>query len=348
LRIVVTGATGNVGTSLLRSLSSDPQVESVLGVARRTATLSISKVTWAAADVADDDLTKLFEGADVVVHLAWLIQPSRRLDVLHRTNLLGSRRVFEAVEAARVGALVYASSVGTYAAGPKDHRVDESWPATGVPTSFYSVHKAAVEEMLDGFEESNPGVRVVRLRPALIFKREAASGIRRLFFGPLLPNPVMKARLLPLAPAVRDMVFQVVHTDDVSDAYRRAITTGVRGAFNIAAEPVIDPKALADNFGAPRIALPAGVVRSIALATWKLGLQPTPPGWLDMGLNVPLMDTRRAREELGWSAQTSSLEAISELLEGIRDATGIETPPLAPGTSGLARWKELRTGIGSR
>jgi nucleoside-diphosphate-sugar epimerase len=89
----------------------------VLGVARRTATLSISKVTWAAADVADDDLTKLFEGADVVVHLAWLIQPSRRLDVLHRTNLLGSRRVFEAVEAARVGALVYASSVGTYAAG---------------------------------------------------------------------------------------------------------------------------------------------------------------------------------------------------------------------------------------
>ena len=78
-------------------------------------------------------------------------------------------------------ALVYASSVGAYSPGPKDRRVDESWPTAGIESSFYSRHKAEVERLLDRFERETPSVRVVRLRPALIFKREAASGIRRLF-----------------------------------------------------------------------------------------------------------------------------------------------------------------------
>ena len=345
---MVTGATGNVGTSLLRALSEEHQVESVVGIARRTPGLSIPKVRWARADVSTSDLTGLFRGADVVVHLAWLIQPSRNHEVLYRTNVLGSRRVFEAIESAGVGTLVYASSVGTYAPGPKDRRVDESWSTAGVPTSFYSVHKSAVESILDGFAASNRKVRVVRLRPALTFKREAASSIRRLFFGPLFPNPVLKAKLLPLAPAVREMVFQCVHTDDVADAYRRAITSHVRGAFNIAAEPAIDPRVLAERFAAPRVGLPAGLVRTLAQVTWNLRLQPTPPGWLDMGLGAPLMDTSRAREELGWSPKKSSIDAISELLEGLRASTGTETPPLAPTISGVGRWRELLTGMGSR
>src|SRR5687767_1209964 len=95
MRVVVTGATGNVGTSLVRALSADPAVTSIVGVARRRPDLQLPKVDWAAADVSGDDLEGPFAGADVVVHLAWAIQPSHRLDVVEAINVAGTRRVLE-------------------------------------------------------------------------------------------------------------------------------------------------------------------------------------------------------------------------------------------------------------
>src|SRR5205814_9483756 len=107
--------------------------------------------------------------------LSWLIQPSRDEEVLRATNVEGSRRVFEAAADASVPTLLYASSVGAYSPGPKDRAVDESWPTDGVRSSFYARHKAEVERILDGFEARHRGLRVVRLRPGLVFKREAAA-----------------------------------------------------------------------------------------------------------------------------------------------------------------------------
>jgi nucleoside-diphosphate-sugar epimerase len=187
---------------------------------------------------------------------------------------------------------------------------------------------------------------VVRLRPGLTFKREAATEIRRLFAGPLLPGSLVRRSLIPIVPDIPRLRFQAVHSLDVGDAYRRALVRDVRGAFNIAAEPVLDPRELGRVLGARRVPFPASVLRNAALVSWKLRLQPTPPGWVDMALAVPIMDTRRAREELGWSPRFSSGEALLELLAGMRTSSGIETPPLAPGTSGPLRARELATGAG--
>ncbi|MDQ4131201.1 MAG: NAD-dependent epimerase/dehydratase family protein, partial [Actinomycetota bacterium] len=223
MRVVVVGATGNVGTSLLRALVDEPEVDSVLGLARRRPALQVPKTTWAEADIRSTDLVPHFEGADAVVHLAWLIQPSRDLETVQAVNVDGSERVFRAVAEARVPALVYASSVGAYSPGPKDRKVDESWPTGGIPTSFYARHKAAVERSLDRFEREAPEVRVVRLRPALIFKREAASGIRRLFGGPFVPSPLLDPRFIPVVPNIEGLRFQGVHSLDVGEAYRAAV-----------------------------------------------------------------------------------------------------------------------------
>jgi UDP-glucose 4-epimerase len=114
MRVVVTGATGTLGTSLLRALGADERIDSVLGIARRPAVESFPKVTWAAADVARDELETLFGGADAVVHLAWRIQPSHEQDELWQTNVEGSSRVFAATVAAGVPALVHGSSFGVY------------------------------------------------------------------------------------------------------------------------------------------------------------------------------------------------------------------------------------------
>jgi UDP-glucose 4-epimerase len=113
MRVVIVGASGNIGTSLLTALADETGVDSVLAVARRRPSTEFSKTEWAEADIREDDLQPLFRGADAVVHLAWAIQPSRNQEALGRTNILGSQRLFWAVAESGVPALVYASSVGT-------------------------------------------------------------------------------------------------------------------------------------------------------------------------------------------------------------------------------------------
>ena len=346
MRIVVVGATGNVGTSLVGALADDPGVQSLLGVARRRPELELPKTEWAEADIRSDDLVPLFRGADAVVHLAWMIQPSHDLSALWRTNVEGSTRLFRAVGDASVPALVYASSVGAYSAGPKDQAVREDWPTNGIQTSFYSRHKAEVERRLDRFERERPDVRVVRLRPALIFKREAAAGIRRLFAGPFLVNPLLRPSLIPLVPRIPNLRFQAVHSYDVGEAYRLAATGDVRGAFNIAADPVLDPDELGKILGARPVPVPAGLARRLTTLSWRLHLQPTPPGWLDLALRVPILDTTRARDELGWRPSRSAADALLDLLAGLREGEGEETPPLDPEKTGPARAEELATGVG--
>ena len=348
-RVVITGATGNVGTSVLRALAADPSVDEIIGVARRLPRIEFARTRFVAADVARDPLAAIFDGADAVIHLAWLIQPSRDRALTRSVNVEGSRRVFAAVADAGVPALVYASSVGAYSPGPKDRVVDESWPTDGIPTSFYSRHKSAVEQILDGFEAAHPQIRVVRLRPGLIFKADAASGIRRLFAGPLLPTPVLRRALIPLVPAMERLRFQGVHSHDVGEAYRLAALSGdARGAFNIAADPVLDPAELGRLLGARPVGVSPRVVRALAAATWKLRLQPSPPGWLDMALGVPLMDTTRAREELGWAPTHTAGEALLELIDAMRRGDGLATAPLAPGGAGPLRVREFLTGVGAR
>ncbi len=349
MRVVVIGATGNVGSALVGALAAGVDVDEIVGVARRRPAADAPKTTWATADISRDDLVPLLSGADCVVHLAWLIQPSRDESVTYATNVDGSRRVFDAAAQAGVPAIVYASSIGAYAPGPKDRFVDESWPTTGISTSFYSRHKAEVERRLDAFERAHPDVRVVRLRPGLIFQRGAATGIRRLFVGPFLPGALVRRELVPVVPRHPRLRVQALHTADVADAYRRAIVMPeARGPFNVAADPVLDGDRIARLLGARAITVPGRALRAGASLSWRARLQPSEPGWLDMGLAVPLMDTGRIREELGWAPRRTAEEAFLELLEGLREGAGEPTPPLDPRTSGPLRIRELLSGVGRR
>ena len=330
MRVVVVGATGNVGTALLRALEAEPAVESVVGLARRVpAGPPPPKVEWRRADIVHDELEPHFRGADCVVHLAWLIQPSRDRNQTWLANVHGSSRVFDAVAAADVPSLVYASSVGAYSPGPKEP-VDESWPTDGIRSSFYSRDKSEVERRLDAWEETNGAVRVVRLRPSLIFQRAMGTEAKRLFTGRWVPHPLISRRTIPFVPDTPRLRFQVTHSDDVAQAYRLAIVGRAAGAFNIAAEPVLDPDELSRLFGRPKVRVPERVVRTLVAATWRARVQPTPEGWVDMAFQSPLLDTTRAHRELGWTAARPSGAALLELLDGFHEGAGAPTPPLRP------------------
>jgi nucleoside-diphosphate-sugar epimerase len=329
MKIVVLGATGNVGSSVVRTLCADTAVERVVGAARRPGGFDLDRLEWVRADIRSDDLAALFAGVDAVVHLAWLIQPSHRPDVLASVNVDGTRRVLEAVRDAHVPALVYASSVGAYAPGPKAERVDESWPATGVSTSSYALHKATVEHMLDEFEIASPPTRVVRLRPALIFKRSAGAQIHRYFLGRLVPAGLADPRYIPAVPEITRLRFQVVHADDAAEAYRLAVTGDARGAYNVATEPVLDPAQLAEILGARRLRVPRSVARAALWSTWRAHAQPTSEGWLDMALAVPLMSTDKIRRDLGWGPRHDARETLLELLAGLRGREALPTAALS-------------------
>ena len=282
-----------------------------------------------------------------MVHLAWAIQPSHDLATLRRVNVIGTERVARAAVEAGVRSFVYASSVGAYAPAHGDAPVDESWPVTGVRTSFYSRHKAEVERMLDGLEADRPEMRVVRMRPALIFRRGAGAEVRRLFLGPLFPNALLRRPFVPIVPAVSGLRFQCVHGDDVADAYRRAVVSDARDAFNLTAAPVLRIEDhVASLLGARPVTVSPRVARMFVDLAWRARLQPTPPGWLDMGLRAPLLRAERARAELGWRPRVSATDALAEVLDGLREGAGEPTPTLRRHAEARARLREFASGIG--
>jgi len=343
MRIAIIGATGHGGTELLKRLQRARSEEGadleLVGVVRREPDPDAAPyhgVEWHTLDIgaaADQPaLEAALAGADAVVHLAWLIQPNHNRELLRRTNVDGTANVLAAARKAGVEHIVCASSVGAYSPAPKDQRTKEGWPAGGIRSSHYSSDKAEQERLLDNFAKENPDIVVARLRPALMFSSGGGSEVGRYFLGRVLPRLVPRKPWLPVLAIPRELVFQAVHTADVADAYWRVLQHKAEGAFNIAAEPVIDPNALAWIFRAKRLLpFPLAVLRAVVDVTWRLRLQVTDAGWVDMAANAPIMDSSRAHSLLGWSPKHSSLESLAEMLEGIGAGKGRRgSPPLRP------------------
>ncbi|MCQ1985836.1 MULTISPECIES: NAD-dependent epimerase/dehydratase family protein [unclassified Arthrobacter] len=348
MRVAVIGATGNVGTAILRRLAearSERGDLEVVGIARRIPDTSLppyNDVEWHSIDVGDaanvDKLTEALRGSDAVIHLAWLIQPNRDEAELHRVNVKGTENALAAAAAAGVRQFVCASSVGAYSPAPKDRLTDESWPARGIASSHYSRHKGEQEALLDRFELEYPEIAVARLRQGLVFSSDAGSEIGVYFVGRVIPKFILNKLRLPLIPLPSEFVFQAVHADDMADAYWRVVDQRAEGAFNIAADPVITPELLAGVLGAKRVLnVPVKLVRAVVGLTWAAHLQASDPGWIDLAAGVPVMDTARAREELGWQPRRTSLEALQFVLDGMSDGDGVAGSPLLAPRSQVRR-----------
>lgn len=338
LRVVVTGASGNVGAGVLRALALQLPDAEVIGVCRRPPSDGhlYERVCWHAVDLSSPDaasaLAPAMRTADVVVHLALAVQPVRDEGYLYRANVLGTQAVLSAMTSAGIEQLIYASSLGIYAPGATAP-VSEGWPDTGQDTSTYSRHKVIVERILDQFVLEHPDVVVARFRPTVVVQREAAWLIRSLYLGPFVPRAALKLlqrRVLPVLPLPAGIGLQFVHADDVGDAVVRLMQRRARGSFNIAAD-VLDTRAVAGLVGARPVDVNPRRVRGIVSALSRARLIALTPGWYDVATNTPLMDTSKARSELGWAPTRSSTDSALELLDGLADG--------AVGMSAATGWK---------
>src|SRR5215212_5084481 len=339
-----TGATGNVGTALLRRLTAPSAgVAEVRGLARRQPpdVAPYDGVRWFSADLgeqgSEEVLAEFLDGVDAVVHLAWALQPGRRPGLLHRINVEGSRRVVRAAAAAGVRQVVHMSSIGAYAPGAVGQKVTEDWPTTGIPSAQYSRDKSEAERVVREVAARHELVLTV-VRPTLVMQPEAGSEIGRYFLGPLvygaarlLPGPVARLLPLPLPP----LALAFVHADDVADAIVRILDRRAPGPFNLAAEPLMDAPALARALGTVRVPVPVLAVRTAVQAAFSAHVVPTEPGWVDIGTRVPALDTTRARRLLDWAPVHRGDETLAQFVAALGRGDGAPGPLLRPagGTS---------------
>jgi UDP-glucose 4-epimerase len=348
MRIAITGASGNIGTALLRRLAELHPDYEVLGVVRRVPdshSAPYGHVRWHSIDLAEPDaaaeLDVAFAGVDAVVHLAWGFQPSHNVDYLYRLGVGGTRAVLEAAHAAGVGHLVHMSSVGAYSPAP-NQRVDESAPREGIASLAYSQHKAKAEKVLDAYEQDAGADRLLisRLRPGFVVQPDAGSALLRYGLPGYLPASVLS--WLPLLPLDRSLAIPVVHSDDLADAIVRVLDRRSPGAFNFAGEPPVTRDDIALALGARPVQVTAKVLSMLADLSWHARLQPLDPGWIDLAYSVPLLNTVRARTELDWTPTIDARRALAMAIQAMKQRSSTSSPVLRT-RSGLDQLRKLLT-----
>jgi nucleoside-diphosphate-sugar epimerase len=328
LTVAVTGPTGEIGHAVVGALDRSREVARVLGMARRPfdpADRGWKKFFYRRGDVLDrDHVDALVGGADVVIHLAFIIMG--RAEESRKVNLEGSRNVFEATREAGAKRLIYTSSVAAYGfhrANPQP--LTEDVPARGTDSHPYSTQKAEVEELLEQtLAGSDTDVYV--FRPCIVAGRDAPLLIDSLPYTQIserLPTPVLN--LLDGVPILRPVLpdpgvpFQLVHHDDVATAVLAAARgRGKPGVYNLAGPGELTVSQLADELGWYSIPVPELAVDAVAEMIGRLSFLPAQAQWVSAFREPVIMDTAKARKELRWNPRHDALSTLRETITQAR------------------------------
>jgi nucleoside-diphosphate-sugar epimerase len=329
LTVAVTGPTGTFGSGLVPLLQADDRVSRVVGIARRPfdpAERGWSKMVYRQGDVRDvDALAGAFAGADVVVHLAFLITGNASRATTRAINVDGTLNAFRAAATAGVKRFVYASSVAAYgfhADNPVG--MTEDWPVRPASRLFYAQEKAELEELLTTEAAAHPGVALYMVRPPVVLGPNTLGG-KEILPGPLAPLGRRLAELatrplpLPLPVAVPALPVQFVHEEDVGQALLLCVVAaGPPGAYNIAGDGVLTGADVAREYGAVPIPLPAAPAHLAARAASRLPFLPPSAEWVEAAAHPAIIDTTKAKEQLGWRPRYTGLEALRDTLSSSR------------------------------
>ena len=324
LTVAVTGPTGTFGAGLVPLLQEDERVSRVIGMARRPfdpAERGWTKMEYRQGDVRDPDaLRQAFAGADVVVHLAFLISGNASRETIRAINVDGTLNVFRAAAAAGARRFVYASSVAAYGFhADNPELIDEDWPVRPAARLFYAQEKAELEDLLHREAETAPELALYLLRPPVVLGPNAV-GAKDVLPGPLAPlgrRLFGRPRRLPVPVplVVPEHPLQLIHEEDVGRALQLCVVgAGPPGAYNIAGEGVVTAADVAREFGVLPIRVPAGPGQAAARAMSRLPFLPPVAEWIEAASRPAIMDTTRAREQLGWRPRYTGLEALQDTL----------------------------------
>jgi UDP-glucose 4-epimerase len=332
LTVAVTGPTGEIGLPLLAELQRDPGVAAVRGMARRPfepAREGLDKVSYRRGDVLDrGSLAALFDGADVIVHLAFAIFGNH--EETRRVNLEGSRNVFEVAARAGVRRLIYASSVAAYGFHRENPQpLTEEVPARGSRGFYYSAQKAELEAALRELLEGG-GIDAYVFRPCIVAGPRATMLIRQVVDAARLGDPLPALRRgIGRLPLVRPLLpdfgvpIQLVHHDDVARAMVAAVAgKGPAGAYNLCGEGTIGVGDIARAIGWRSLPVPRSAVGFGGAAARRLSFLSARLEWAEALRTPVLMDAGKARRELAWEPRFDAAETLLQTARAARE-TGL-------------------------
>ncbi len=328
LTVAVTGPTGDIGRSLLRSLERSSKVGRIMAMARRPfdpAAEGLRKTEYRQADVLDAaSVQELIAGADVVVHLAFLILGG--LEETRKVNLQGTRNVFEAAVAAGVPRLVYASSVAAYGFhADNPPLLTEDVQPRGTERHYYSAQKAELEQLLGELLEGTRTEAYV-FRPCIVAGPDAITLVESIPYIQLSDRiPAAMLRVLESLPVLKPVIpdpgvpFQLVHHDDVATAFRAAaLGRGTPGVYNLAGPGKLRLSDLADALGWYSVPVPELALGAAAEAVARLPFVPAEAQWIETLRTPVLMDAAKARRELGWRPRHDAGETLRSMVQAAR------------------------------
>lgn len=320
LTVAVTGPTGTLGSGLLPVLQADDRVARVVGIARRPfdpALRGWPKVTYRQGDVRDAGaLRAAFTGADVVVHLAFMVTGAGSRKAIGSVNIDGTLNAFQAAAAAGARRFVFSSSVAAYGFHHDNPaRMTEEWPVRPAARLFYAQQKARLEGLLQAEAARSPGLALYLLRPSAVLGPHMVGAKNPLpgRAGRLAARLARQAARLPVPVPVPALPLQVVHEEDMAQALLACIcAAGPPGAYNIAADGIITFADIARELGLRSLPVPPGPARYAARAIAALPFLPPIAGWVEAGTYPAFMDTARAKAELGWAPRFTAMEALRD------------------------------------
>jgi nucleoside-diphosphate-sugar epimerase len=336
LTVAVTGPTGTFGFGLIPLLQADERVTRVVGIARRPfdpAAYGWTKMDYRRGDVRDfAALRDAFSDADVVVHLAFLITGAASRSEIEAVNVRGTLNAFHAAAAAGVRRFVYASSVAAYGFHPDNPLgMTEDWPVRPAARLFYAQEKAELERLLRAEAAQSAGPALYLLRPSIVLGPHTM-GAKDLLPGPLTPLGRRLARQvgrlpLPVPVLVPVLPLQLVYEEDMGRALLQCVVAaGPPGAYNIAADGIVSAADVARELGLLPLPLPAGPVQVAARTLAALPFLPPVAGWVEAASHPAIMDTTRAKRELGWAPRFNALETLRDTMRQARS----RRPPTSP------------------
>jgi nucleoside-diphosphate-sugar epimerase len=327
LTVAVTGPTGTFGFGLIPLLEANDRIDRVLGLARRPFDPSEhgwNKMSYRQGDVRDSGtLAEAFAGADVVVHLAFMITGTASRETIRTINVEGTLSAFRAAAACGVKRFVYASSVAAYGFHADNPiGMTEDWPVRPAARLFYAQEKAEVEQLLREEAQAHPDVALYLLRPPIVLGPHAVGA------KGALPEPLagfaqhaldIARRLpIPIPIPVPDLPLQFIHEEDVGRALLACLLAdGPPGAYNIAGDGIVTAADVVRELGFTPITVPADLAQSAARAASQIPLPSfAPPAseWIEAATHPAIMDTGKAKRELGWSPHHTALEALRDTL----------------------------------
>jgi nucleoside-diphosphate-sugar epimerase len=327
LKVAVTGPTGTFGFGLMPLLEAENRIDRVVGLARRPFDPSEhgwSKMTYRQGDVRDPEkLEEAFDGADVIVHLAFMITGTAARETIRAINVEGTLNAFHAAAACGAKRFVYASSVAAYGFHPDNPiGMSEDWPIRPAAHLFYAQEKAEIELLLHDESQAHSDVALYLLRPPIVLGPHAVGA------KGALPEPLAgfaqraldMARNLPvpIPVPVPDLPLQLIHEEDVGRALLACVLAdGPPGAYNIAGDGIVTAADVVRELGFTPITVPAELAQSAARAAALIPLPSfAPPAteWIEAASHPAIMDTSKAKRELGFGPRHTALAALRDTL----------------------------------